>query len=202
MKKGRKSKGKDNQINFQTGTNKKHSEFLNLLEKRKKILVEPKSTSIEEHKEENLLNKIAPGSTDSNNFRMRTDPDNCENEERPDSKNYSKKQQERILERGGDHNTTGQISGPITRRKEHQIMQLAGKIQNEKSVSELNNLLKFDEYYKERRNVENVVYFYHPPRVSKDLYQVSIKNIDTDNCFNANKIINENRIACINYFLF
>jgi hypothetical protein len=170
-----------------------------MIEKKKKMISEQKSLTLEEQLDQNFLMKIGTASTHSNNFQMMTDSENFSVDERSEAKNYSRKSNDRIYDRGGDANSTGQISGPLTRRKEHQIMQLVGKIQNEKSVSELSSLLKFDEFYKERKNVENEVYFYKPPRISQELYQADISHIDndTDICFNENKINNENTNACI-----
>lgn len=70
-----------------------------------------------------------------------------------------------------------EISGPITRRKEYQIMQNT-LLKSQEGNSNENSLLKrFDEFYKDNKNVENEMYFYRKPRVDKKFYQVEIKNI-------------------------
>jgi hypothetical protein len=82
----------------------------------------------------------------------------------------------------------GQNGGPITRRKENQMMQLNSKVNNERTA-QLNTLKKFDDFYKEKRNVENELYFYHAPRVSQDLFQVRLQSIDTNNFNRKNNYV-------------
>lgn len=68
-----------------------------------------------------------------------------------------------------------EIQGPMTRRKEYQIMQTTlNKFQDSNNPD--NSLLKkFDDFYKDNKNIENEVYFYRKPRVDKTYYQAEIK---------------------------
>jgi hypothetical protein len=74
----------------------------------------------------------------------------------------------------------GHNGGPVTRRRENQMLQMNTKVNNERTA-QLNTLKKFDDFYKEKRNVENDMYFYHAPRVSQDLFQVRLQSFDTNN---------------------
>lgn len=85
-----------------------------------------------------------------------------------------KKQFEYIYEKSNDLSVF--TVGPITRRKENQIMQSNGKNNSEKTVPDLFSLRKFDDYYKEKKNIDSEVFFYHAPRISEELYQVSLPN--------------------------
>ncbi len=74
----------------------------------------------------------------------------------------------------------GLNGGPVTRRKEHHMLQSYSKLSNERT-SQLDKLKMFDTFYKEKRNLENSKYLYHPPRLSQDLFQTRLQNVDTNN---------------------
>ena len=121
--------------------------------------------------------------TSANNNTMTVDSENISLEDRSEIKCLIKKQSEKSTDKSQD----GQSQGPTTRRKEHQMLLSNEKGIRDKSVSELDNLKKFDEFYKDKKNVDHEMYYYRPPRVSKNLYQVVIENIDTintNNCYN------------------
>ena len=100
--------------------------------------------------------------------------------------------------------SSSNIQGPVTRRKEQTFYPTNIKGNNEALINDINTLFKFDEYYKDRKNIENEIYLYHPPRVSPH-YQVSLDNIHCTNKdeyinlinFDKNKITKEN----LNYYL-
>ena len=65
--------------------------------------------------------------------------------------------------------------GIITRSKEHQTTGHSNKKPNESSSYPV--LKKFDDFYKERKNLQNEMYVYQPPRVDRTLYQVDLSKI-------------------------
>jgi hypothetical protein len=120
-----------------------------------------------------------PSMTQMQNNSMIIDSETFSIDERSEVRLNGKRQWERSTERSFDGGPHGMNGGPITRRKEHQMSQSNGKgSYYEKSVSELTTLKKFDDFYKERKNVENEMYLWRAPRVSKDLFQVPVDNFD------------------------
>lgn len=83
--------------------------------------------------------------------------------------------------------TTGELpsylyeEGPVTRRKENLLMKI-----NEEPIHELNSVQKFDEYFKNNKNVEHEAYFYKKPRIDQLYYQADLRNIEQTNA-NLNK---------------
>jgi hypothetical protein len=124
------------------------------------------------------------------------DSENASLDERSEIKYNQNKKSERS---SIDGNSVCHNQGPITRRKENQILQINGKNNFEKAVSELNTLQKFDDYYKEKKNVEHEMYFYHPPRISRDLYQVSIENFGNNS---YNSLINKSENKKGKFFIY
>ena len=66
--------------------------------------------------------------------------------------------------------------GPLTRRKEGLLIKI-----NEDHTTELNSLMKFDEYYKNPKNVEHEAYHYKKPRIDKVLYQCDLDDLKKQN---------------------
>jgi hypothetical protein len=121
---------------------------------------------------------------------MFVDSETFSQDERSEIRVNLKRQSEKTTDRSQDGAAFGQNGGPTTRRKEQQISQTNIRASYyEKSVSELTTLKKFDEFYKERRNVENEMYLWRAPRVSRDLYQVPVENFDTQKSNNEKLII-------------
>lgn len=107
------------------------------------------------------------------------DSETFSQDERSEVRVNLKRQSEKTTDRIQEGVAFYHNGGPTTRRKEQQISQ--SNIRSsyyEKSVSELTTIKKFDEFYKERRNVENEMYLWRAPRVSRDLYQVPVENFD------------------------
>lgn len=108
------------------------------------------------------------------------DSETFSQDERSEVRVNLKRQSEKTTDKTQEGVAFYHNGGPTTRRKEQQISQ--SNIRSsyyEKSVSELTTIKKFDEFYKERRNVENEMYLWRAPRVSRDLYQVPVENFDT-----------------------
>ena len=90
--------------------------------------------------------------------------------------------------------TTGQLpnylyeEGPVTRRKENLLQKI-----NEEPQKELDSVQKFDEFYKNNKNVEHEVYFYKKPRINPERYQADMTYVnDIFNEFKKNKNKNDN----------
>jgi hypothetical protein len=81
-----------------------------------------------------------------------------------------------------------EIQGPITRRKEYQIMQISiNKIQDANNPQ--NSLLKkFDDFYKDNKNIENEMYLYRNPRVNKVVFQAEVKSEENSKAKKKKKV--------------
>jgi hypothetical protein len=50
---------------------------------------------------------------------------------------------------------------------------------NEEAIEELNSLQKFDEFYKNNKNVEHEAYYYKKPRIDQTYYQADLTKIES-----------------------
>lgn len=49
---------------------------------------------------------------------------------------------------------------------------------NEEAIEELNSLQKFDEFYKNNKNVEHEAYYYKKPRIDPTYFQADISKVE------------------------
>lgn len=126
------------------------------------------------------------------NNSVMNDSENLSVEDRSEMKYNIKRVPAESQEKSVEGNGVRETQGPVTRRKEHQMLQANGKTPWENKISGLDTLKKFDDFYKEKKNVEHEMYFYRPPRVNPELYQVPIENIDTNNSYSKENNINQN----------
>lgn len=72
--------------------------------------------------------------------------------------------------------------GPTTRRKE--IL-----IKSEENLDQsLSSVMKFDEFYKDNKNVEHENYYYKKPRIDKELYQADLTKFKFSNYKSINQV--------------
>jgi hypothetical protein len=103
-------------------------------------------------------------------------------DDKSDIRMGTKRSYERNRDSSLDLASISQSLGPTTRRKE-QMLQSSGKNSNDKTLLELNTLKKFDDFYKEKKNLENEMYLYKPPRVNLNHYQISLEKFN-NKCYN------------------
>lgn len=63
----------------------------------------------------------------------------------------------------------------MTRRKELQIMQISLNKFQDGNNHDNSVLRKYDDFFKDNKNIENEMYFYRKPRIDKVFYQAEIK---------------------------
>lgn len=71
----------------------------------------------------------------------------------------------------------GGEDGPITRRKDNLLNRMNEEVAQNPEYS---SLQKFDEYYKNNKNVIHEAYYYKKPRINTLLYQVSPEDLAND----------------------
>ena len=178
MKKGRKPKSK----NTQKGESKKliTLDFQNSVEKKRPSNFIGENPISYDVSEDNLsLRRKSLYQSQTTCFVAETE--GLLMDFRSESRGYSEKNRIGWEKPVNESLQNGQNGGPVTRRKEHQMQQSNSKGSFERAATQLNTVKKFDDYYKEKKNIENDLYLYHPPRVSMDLFQVQLGTIDTNN---------------------
>ena len=105
----------------------------------------------------------------SNNIDENNEKNNI-NEMKSDSKKFFEVNIRKNEESNGNNQNNNEIIGPTTRRKEQQNLINHGK----------NNfpiLRKWDEYFKDSKNSDNLIFIYKPPRIDKEKCQVNFEEI-------------------------
>ena len=97
--------------------------------------------------------------------------DNNSNEIKSDSKKYFEVNVKKNDDINQNNQNNNEIIGPTTRRKEQEKL-----INNGKNNYPL--LRKWDEYFKDSKNSDNLIFIYKPPRIDKEKCQVNFEEIN------------------------
>ena len=133
-----------------------------------------KETNNESSKLKNKNLNVLDKNNEENDIEMKNneniEKDNNSNEIKSDSKKYFEVNVKKNDDINQNNHNNNEIIGPTTRRKEQEKL-----INNGKNNYPL--LRKWDEYFKDSKNSDNLIFIYKPPRIDKKNCQVNFDEL-------------------------